>query len=278
MAKNRRKNNKAKKAGSGADKPERRQETTGSSAPAEKPAEKSAGKTSAVLPKGEGAHHVPEHHPGAFRLPAATWSSILILFVILLILLVLLLSLRSQLSQKQQLVKQLEAYKTEADQQLTLLASENAELKKQVEALSIALNTRAENEMAQKEESAELALPTLYPLKSANAIMKQPSDTDDGKEPTLNFSTEEGSLVLASGNAVVKSIEENLGTYTITLDHQNGYTSIYSGKGKPLVNEGDDVARGGTLMIFTEDDSYFVYQIKKDGKALDPMTVMDIDG
>ena len=64
----------------------------------------------------------------------------------------------------------------------------------------------------------------------------------------------------------------------ITIDHGNGYVSIYRNAGESLVHEGDTVTKGATLMVVGSDNTKLGYQIKKDGEFINPEDLVEING
>ena len=98
-------------------------------------------------------------------------------------------------------------------------------------------------------------------------------------DPILIIKAEVGSTVIAAGAGTVASVTADL-KYgnVITIDHGNGYTSIYRNPGDSLVHEGDTVARGATLIVISEDNTTLGYQIKSGEEFINPEDLIEING
>ena len=93
--------------------------------------------------------------------------------------------------------------------------------------------------------STERELPELEKDEDGNEIER---DTT-GLDPILVFKAEEGSTIISAGSGTVASVTGDIKYGTcVTIDHGNGYISIYRNEGDSLVHEGDEVVRGATLL------------------------------
>ena len=166
-----------------------------------------------------------------------------------------------------------------ASENIAQLSAENAEQKKQLDAMSTAINARSELNETQKKEEEESAMPILYPIKGS-AIVINPTNTNGEEDDNLmRFSMEAGSSVMASGSGLVEVLsDDGDGFVNIVIDHGNGYKSRYVGEGTALCEVGKEVKRGDLIMLFTENDSEFTYSVMKNSRSIDPMSVMVIDG
>ena len=88
----------------------------------------------------------------------------------------------------------------------------------------------------------------------------------------------EGSYAVATGNGTIEALSDGDGLVNIIVDHGNGYKSNYTGEGIALKEIGDEIKQGDALMIFTGDGLDFTYSLSLDGKAVNPVSVMSIDG
>ena len=68
------------------------------------------------------------------------------------------------------------------------------------------------------------------------------------------------------------------GFVNIVIDHGNGYKTSYTGEGISLKEAGDEIKRGDAVMIFTGDGNELTYSVSLNGKKVDPVSVMNIDG
>ena len=84
-------------------------------------------------------------------------------------------------------------------------------------------------------------------------------------------------MVTASGT-VTEIIEEPEYGYKVSVDHGNGYVTIYRNKDVPKVKLGENLLRGMTIFVIDADNLQLGYQIMKDGVYLNPMDMMEIEG
>ena len=115
----------------------------------------------------------------------------------------------------------------------------------------------------------------------ADALIVQDPTVEAGEKVKgrVVFNTIIGTAVIASGDATVALVSEDdaFGTQII-LDHGNGYQSIYRCPGSAKVKEGDSVNRREVLFVITEEDSIFAYEVVRNGEAVEPLDLMDVQG
>ncbi len=108
---------------------------------------------------------------------------------------------------------------------------------------------------------------------------EESTDTEPTGDPILILKAEEGSTVIAAGAGTVSSVTGDIKFgNVITIDHGNGYVSIYRNSGESLVHEGDTVARGATIIVIGEDNTTLGYQIKSGDEFIDPEDMIEING
>ena len=146
-------------------------------------------------------------------------------------------------------------------------------------------------------------IPTGFPL-SGSATM---TNTFDGDIPVVIFNGSEGDYCKATAAGTVIEIRTNpksdnddsiaeyyvagestdtserevkdLGYYTvITIDHGNGYLTIYMNDGDPMVSEGDTVFAGNTLYNLKSGNTSLGYKMIYEGNFINPDEVMIISG
>lgn len=173
------------------------------------------------------------------------------------------------------------------------LTSQNSQLQNESLQLSAAINKRLEDEQVSAEEAETLAIPSGFPL-SGTASMTQALDdlnsttvtelTDDNKDeatgnPIVLFSATEGSSIIASGTGTVTSVttDTKFGN-AVTIDHGNGYLSVYRNGSEPLVSEGSQIDRGDIIFVVGEGSTTLGYQILQDGEFIDPENLIEING
>ena len=181
----------------------------------------------------------------------------------------------------------------ELTQQLSTLEGTNEELETKVQQLSAALNQRIEEEQIVAEEAENLALPTGFPLTgtaSLTAALDDPNETtitkltDDNKDtatgnPIVLLESGVGNSIIAAGSGEVLTVttDAKFGN-AVTIDHGNGYVSIYRYNGDPLVNEGSAIDKGDIIFVITEGNSTLGYQIRQDEEYIDPEELIEING
>jgi biotin carboxyl carrier protein len=219
-------------------------------------------------------------------------------------------SLKKYSAQQDQLISE------KTDENIAL-AKENAELKTEVTNLSQALNKKVEAEQVTAAEAEQLSVPSLLPISGTasmvasyddpnsgdiaieglidadgNAVKPEENEDGEGDEntettpvdtsaynPILILSAEEGSTITSAGSGTVTSVAGDL-KYgnSVTIDHGNGYVSIYRNGGESLVHEGDTVVRGATLFVVGSDNTKLGFQLQKDGAFINPEDLIEING
>ena len=194
----------------------------------------------------------------------------------------------------------------ELDELNKTLTQENSELESEITQLSQALNQKVEAEAQSAAEEEQQSIPSLLPI-SGTASMENSfddpnsteielkADDDDeengdeegaeqeidttGLDPILILTTEENSTIIAAGAGTVTAVNADVKYGNcVTIDHGNGYVSIYRNAGESLVHEGDQVSKGMTLFVIGSDNLKLGYQIKKDGAFINPEDLIEING
>ena len=191
----------------------------------------------------------------------------------------------------------------EQDEIIDTLGNEKAELSSQNQILNNTVAMALREKEKEEEESAARHLPSAFPLTgSANirdiSVMDEPEEELAGyfnydagdkynaggnkaveENPITVFEMSSISDVVATAEGTVTAItDDEIFTKCITIDHGNGYVTIYRNNSDPKVTVGDEVVRGAILYVGGEDNIYLGYQITYNGEYLDPMDVIDIDG
>ncbi|MBR6255763.1 MAG: hypothetical protein IKR23_00165 [Lachnospiraceae bacterium] len=243
-------------------------------APKKAAPKKSPGKSKAAADRGIDSHHIMH--------PVVSYIYILVLFVLLIAVFLLKLKADRDLKEANSLNEQLKTAILTASENIAQLSQENTEQKKQLEAMSLALNARTEIDETQKKEEEESSVPELYPVKG-DAIVVTPTGTAGNEDPEeenlLKFNMYDGSYAIATGNGVIEIMSDGGdGFINIVIDHGNGYKTSYTGEGISLKEAGDEIKRGDAVMTFSGGNNEFTYSISLNGKTVDPLSVMVIDG
>ncbi len=93
----------------------------------------------------------------------------------------------------------------------------------------------------------------------------------------VDFTAPLGDNVYATGNARVESIENNMRStgVTITLNHDNGYQTVYAHLLRANVRKGDRVKRGSVIGLVGSSGRsvapHLHYEVQKDGETVNPL-------
>lgn len=190
-----------------------------------------------------------------------------------------------------------------------LIAAANEQQEK-IQLLSDTLTSKTEQLTAYQDQESAQHVPSGYPVRGAAAIlsgdlmdtdnsnaedddldnsdfddndMENPNDIIDDDEiivePSIEFMVSEGTCIIATGSGQIIDIElDEEGNSLLTIDHGNGYESLYKCIGLVFVNVGDSVSTGSVLMSITEEGSLFEYQIIYEGNYINPKECMVING
>lgn len=146
------------------------------------------------------------------------------------------------------------------------------EQEKEILSTTVQLSKSELEELTQRFD--ELYHPCLLPLTGAATI----EEITEG-EPKCIFHAGEGALVVATaGGMVTEIIQVPEEGYQVTIDHGNGYMTIYKNAEEPKVKQGEDVMQGATIFVVDRSSLKLEYQILKDGVLMNPMDIMEIDG
>lgn len=154
------------------------------------------------------------------------------------------------------------------------LEEEVKNLSSNVLALSETLQQKIDSETKLQAELTDLSLPTDFPLNRAASI----TESTEG-DPMCIFAASEGSFVIAAATGTVIAVEDNEEYgHSISIDHGNGYVTIYKNKGEAQVKVGDEVLKGMTLYIVSEENTSLGYQMLFQGNYINPMEMLSIRG
>lgn len=167
---------------------------------------------------------------------------------------------------------------TAAQEEKDLLNEKIEEQDAKIEMLSVTIQEQTQEITQLQAQIDEQSVPSDFPL-TGPATMNELTDGEPDGNPMVEFTASEGSMVIAAGKGVVTAVEEDeVYGNRITVDHGNGYISIYRNKGECQVKVKDEVASGTTLFLISEDNKQLGYQIKKDDVYINPTTVISIKG
>ncbi len=151
---------------------------------------------------------------------------------------------------------------------------EMAELNNKLAIMGDTINQKVEEVNVLSAQMEEMHIPTMLPLTGAASIEEKTEE-----EPICLFSAGEGALVIATAcGEVTEIIEEPEYGYKVSIDHGNGYVTIYRNKEEPKVKLGEEVMCGVTIFVVGKDNVQLGYQITNNGEYVNPMELMKIEG
>lgn len=179
-----------------------------------------------------------------------------------------------KIEEVQELNRQLQGELETAERQRLDLESEIIALNGKIDILSDTVNQKTEAENSLKEQMVQQSTPSLFPMTGSASI----EEIAEG-EPTCILNGTEGTTVVAAANGVVTAVEEDPDYGSrVTVDHGNGYVTIYRNKGECLVKAGDTVVQKTTLFVIGSSNTKLSYQIQKNGEFINPMQMIEISG
>ena len=182
-------------------------------------------------------------------------------------------------------VEQIAELQTENEQ----LLSEKESLEKQVANLNQTLSQRDAQVQMQAETIQAAAetenMPTGFPVSGAAQIKEAGAEDDTGlqanaEQREIIFIAAVQTNVTATGAGTVLEVNaaDEGRPASISIDHGNGYVSMYRNMGEPKVAAGNTVDKGTALFEVSENNVEIGYSISKDGNYLDPMEIIEIKG
>lgn len=158
------------------------------------------------------------------------------------------------------------------------LQLENAGLAEQIQVLSDAINQREAEDEAAREAEDILRMPTGFPI-TGSVTEGEPPEEANALEMAVYYEAAEGAVVVATARGIISSVRENAyGNYEIIIDHGNGYASIYTNAGFPLLSAETEVLKGTPLFSVGPDNTLTKYQISQNNVLVDVYSVMHVEG
>ncbi len=190
-------------------------------------------------------------------------------------------SIQETVSQKEVVIKQHQGELKLKEDEIQILQDEKKSLQNEIDDLTEKITVLSEtvNQKVEKLEEVQEQLdaqkvPVGFPMTGSATIQEI-----GGENPLCVFSGTENTLVIAAANGTVLSIEEDSEFgHKITVDHGNGYTTIYRNKGNVLVKQGDVIFKGSAIFIIEKNNLQLGYQMTKEGIYINPMDVISISG
>lgn len=190
-------------------------------------------------------------------------------------------SIQETVSQKEVVIKQHQGELELKEDEIQILQDEKKSLQEEIDDLTEKITVLSEtvNQKVEKLDEVQAQLdaqkvPVGFPMTGSATIQEI-----EGGSPLCIFTGMENTLVIATANGTVLSIEEDSEFgHKITVDHGNGYTTIYRNKGNVLVKQGDVIFKGSAIFIIEKNNLQLGYQMTKEGIFINPMDVISISG
>ena len=132
-------------------------------------------------------------------------------------------------------------------------------------------------------EDPESARPTSWPLTEAGFVTRSLLDAAEGEHPGLDIAVPSQSYVRAAGAGTVRDVEEDAvyGNF-VTVDHGEGYLTLYAHVSEVLVETGQRVRRNEVIALSGNSGRstapHLHFEIRLDGEAVDPLTMVQPPG
>jgi hypothetical protein len=114
---------------------------------------------------------------------------------------------------------------------------------------------------------------------SGSVVVEKPQNTGSINGVVLAGKSQQPVLATASGRVILS--EHNIeNTHIISIQHKDGYVSVYKNAGKPLKNIGDDVQYSEPIAILSGSKSdknvpLLIFELWQNGKAINPKTLIN---
>ncbi len=167
---------------------------------------------------------------------------------------------------------------TKLQTQYDELALQNEQLTEQVQVLSDTINKRAMEDEIAAEADAEARTPKGFPVTGSVTEADAPEE-DNALEMAVYYNAEPTSVIVATGVGKVLNVRQNVyNYYEVQIDHGNGYVTIYTNSGYPMMEEGVEVLKGTPLFYIGEENTLVKYQVSLNGGLINAYDVMNIEG
>lgn len=132
-------------------------------------------------------------------------------------------------------------------------------------------------------DDPESSRPTSWPLTAAGFVTRSLLEEAAGEHPGLDIAIPSQSYVRAAGAGTVRDVEEDAvyGNF-VTLDHGEGYLTLYAHASEILVETGQRVRRNEVIALSGNSGRstapHLHFEIRLDGEAVDPLTMVQPPG
>lgn len=170
------------------------------------------------------------------------------------------------------------------DDEIHTLTTQMDSLLSEKEEIQVNLDEKIMAEQEKEAIDAMQYVPSNYPVTGVSTVVENIevvalSADEVAERPMAVFSSTQGSCVMAAGSGTVLSVEEDaIYGFKLTIDHGNGYISLYYNGGNPMVKKGDAVTKETVLFEISGYNSSVGFQIIENGVYISPMSLVEIQG
>ena len=172
----------------------------------------------------------------------------------------------------------------EKDQEIASLTAQIEAINSEKDEIQVSLDEKIMAEQEKEAIDALLYVPSNYPVTGASSVTESEEvvaldATSTSIRPVAIFTGGEGATVVAAGSGTVLNVEQdaNYG-FKLTIDHGNGYISLYYNGGNPMVKKGDTVTKDTVLFEIGSFNTSVAFQIIENGTYISPMSLIEIQG
>lgn len=126
---------------------------------------------------------------------------------------------------------------------------------------------------------ATASLPSVWPLTQAGFITRQQQPGEES-HPGLDIAVPSESVIRAAGaGTVVEAAQSDVYGRFLRIDHGGGYESVYGHASFLFVSEGDEVEQREIIALSgstgRSSAPHLHFEIRKDGRAIDPLALLE---
>ena len=127
-------------------------------------------------------------------------------------------------------------------------------------------------------------VPSNYPVTGASSVTESEevvalNATSVSVRPMAIFNGDVGAGVVAAGSGTVLNVEEDAEYgFKLTVDHGNGYITLYYNAGNPMVKKGDSVTKETVLFEIGSYNTSVAFQMIENGTYISPMSMIEVQG
>ena len=172
----------------------------------------------------------------------------------------------------------------EKNQEIEELTAKIEALGSEKDEIQVSLDEKIMAEQKREANEALLYVPNNYPVTGASSVVEKEvvvalDAVSTSIRPMAIFTGSEGAMVVSAGSGTVLNVEQdaNYG-FKLTVDHGNGYISLYYNGGNPLVKKGDLVTKDTVLFEIGSFNTGVAFQIIENGTYISPLSIIEIQG